>query len=210
MGIIFDKLEERLKQNGKTFYSLRKDKIVGTATIKKLQDNNGGYIDTRTINNLCQYLNCQPGDIIEYVPDNNHSLSEKIMLREANHMKYFNSEKHLNNFVELMQIRFGELSFSNQYSATLFILADRHLSEYAKHIVNHEGIAFPTDDDWPIHLSPTQVFMLDVARSLFKGSGKVNISDIWHLDDDRFNAVHTAFLVLRQPKLLLEDIQSGV
>ena len=54
-----------LTAHGKTFYSLRKDKIVGTETIKKLQ-HGGGIIDTRTISNLCEYLDCQPGDIMEY------------------------------------------------------------------------------------------------------------------------------------------------
>ena len=27
-----------------------------------------GHIDTRTIENLCAYLRCQPGDLMEYVP----------------------------------------------------------------------------------------------------------------------------------------------
>lgn len=29
----------------------------------------GGYITTRTIDKLCAALNCQPGDIVEYIPD---------------------------------------------------------------------------------------------------------------------------------------------
>lgn len=68
MAISFEKLLMILKQQGKTPYSLRKDKVVGTETIKKLQTGTG-YIDTRTINNLCEYLNCQPGDIMEYIPN---------------------------------------------------------------------------------------------------------------------------------------------
>ena len=68
MGISFKKLEILLSENEKTFYSLRKDKIVGTETIKKLQQGYG-IIDTRTISNLCKYLNCQPGDLMEYIPD---------------------------------------------------------------------------------------------------------------------------------------------
>lgn len=70
MSVNFTKLEALLSANGKTFYSLRKDKIVGTETIKKLQQSTG-FIDTRTINNLCEYLYCQPGDLMEYVPDEN-------------------------------------------------------------------------------------------------------------------------------------------
>ena len=41
MGISFHKLENLLTEQGKTFYSLRKDKIVGTETIKKLQQGYG-------------------------------------------------------------------------------------------------------------------------------------------------------------------------
>ena len=68
MGICFKRLEALLSEKGKTFYSLRKDKVVGTETIKKLQQGQG-YIDTRTISNLCEYLDCQPGDFMAYVPD---------------------------------------------------------------------------------------------------------------------------------------------
>lgn len=68
MAINFNKLEKLLLTNNKTFYSLRKDKVVGTETIRKLQTNTG-YIDTRTIDNICNYLDCQPGDIMKYVPD---------------------------------------------------------------------------------------------------------------------------------------------
>ena len=30
----------------------------------------GGHITTRTIDKLCAALDCQPGDLMEYVPDN--------------------------------------------------------------------------------------------------------------------------------------------
>lgn len=66
--IIFEKLEPLLKSKGKNYYSLRKDKVVGTETIKKLQKKEQGkYIDTRTINAICEYLECQPADFMEYV-----------------------------------------------------------------------------------------------------------------------------------------------
>ena len=68
MPIIYNKLFELLKEKGLTMYSLRKDKVIGTETIEKMRKG-VGYIDSRTINNLCKYLNCQPGDIMEYVPD---------------------------------------------------------------------------------------------------------------------------------------------
>lgn len=66
MGIIdYTKLSDLLSEKGLTYYSLRKDKVVGTATIQKLQFNYGD-IDTRTIAHICEFLNCQPGDFLEY------------------------------------------------------------------------------------------------------------------------------------------------
>lgn len=68
MPIVYDKLFTLLKKKDKTMYDLRKDKVVGTATLEKMRKGIG-HIDTRSIESLCEYLNCQPGDIMEYVPE---------------------------------------------------------------------------------------------------------------------------------------------
>lgn len=68
MSISYNKLLKLFDQKGVTSYTItKKDKIIGQATWKKIHEN--GHIDTRTIETLCKYLNCQPGDILEYVPD---------------------------------------------------------------------------------------------------------------------------------------------
>lgn len=64
MPIKYDKLINLMKQAGITSYTVKKDKIIGQATYKKILE--GGDIDTRTIAKLCELLNCQPGDILEY------------------------------------------------------------------------------------------------------------------------------------------------
>lgn len=64
MPIKYDKLINLMKQAGITSYTVKKDKIIGQATYKKIFE--GGDIDTRTIAKLCELLNCQPGDILEY------------------------------------------------------------------------------------------------------------------------------------------------
>ena len=69
MTIHFNKLEQILQNQGKTYYSLRKDGVVGTATAQKLQGRKQGHIDTRTIDSLCKYLDCQPGDFMTYDKD---------------------------------------------------------------------------------------------------------------------------------------------
>lgn len=86
MSINFNKLESLLAEKGKTFYSLRKDKIVGTETIKKLQQSTG-IIDTRTINNLCKYLDCQPGNIMEYIADESTANTTTTIAAEPERQK---------------------------------------------------------------------------------------------------------------------------
>lgn len=68
MGMNYDKLFELMKKQNITTYYLRKNKIIGNETLRKLQKKEGN-IDTRTIEKLCELLNCQPGDIMQYVPD---------------------------------------------------------------------------------------------------------------------------------------------
>ena len=68
LAISYNKLIELLKNRGISIYKLKTDKIIGTATLDKIRKGSG-HIDTRSIDNICQYLKCQPGDIIECVPD---------------------------------------------------------------------------------------------------------------------------------------------
>lgn len=67
MPIVYDKLLKLMKQRGITSYTIRQNNIIGQATLQKIK--NGGDIDTRTIAKLCKLLDCQPGDILGYVPD---------------------------------------------------------------------------------------------------------------------------------------------
>ena len=67
MPIKYDKLIALMQKKGMTSYTVKKDNIIGQATFKKIKE--GGTIDTVSIAKLCAALNCQPGDIMEYVPD---------------------------------------------------------------------------------------------------------------------------------------------
>lgn len=67
MPIKYTKLIALMQGKGVTSYTLKRDKVIGQATYKKIME--GGDIDTRTIAKLCALLDCQPGDILEYVPD---------------------------------------------------------------------------------------------------------------------------------------------
>lgn len=76
MPIGYDKLFQVMNNRGITIYRLRKDKVLGTATLDKLKQ--GGDIDTRSIAKLCAYLQCQPGDILEYIPSEKEGKSHDL------------------------------------------------------------------------------------------------------------------------------------
>lgn len=68
MPISYNKLLDMFEKKNVTSYTItKKQKIIGQSTWKKIHEN--GHIDTRTIEALCKYLNCQPGDILEFIPD---------------------------------------------------------------------------------------------------------------------------------------------
>lgn len=74
MSISYNKLLKLLEENNMTSYTItKKYKIVGQATWKKIHE--GGHVDTRTIEAFCKLLNCQPGDLIEYIPDEEENVS---------------------------------------------------------------------------------------------------------------------------------------
>ena len=68
MAIVYDKLFSLLKERGYTTYKIRKEGLIGNATYTSIKNGTGG-LDSRTIDKLCRVLDCQPGDLMEYVKD---------------------------------------------------------------------------------------------------------------------------------------------
>lgn len=68
MPMKYDKLLKLLEEKGYTSYRIRKEKILGQATLTAIKNGTGG-LDHRSIARLCEVLQCQPGDIMEYVSD---------------------------------------------------------------------------------------------------------------------------------------------
>lgn len=68
MSIKYDKLFELLKSKGYTTYKIRQTKLIGQGTLTALRNGTGG-LDARTIEKLCKALECQPGDLMEYVDE---------------------------------------------------------------------------------------------------------------------------------------------
>lgn len=58
---------EALKNKGYSSYKLRQDKILGESTISKIRK--GEIVSAENLAILCELLNCQVGDLIEYRPN---------------------------------------------------------------------------------------------------------------------------------------------
>lgn len=67
MAIKFDKLFSLMKKRGLSTYRIRKENIISQSALTSLNNDKG--VTTTTINKLCKVLNCQPGDIMEYIDE---------------------------------------------------------------------------------------------------------------------------------------------
>ena len=65
--IIFNDILQKLKEAGYNSTRIRKENILPQSTLQRLRE--GKPITTETINVICSLLNCQPGDLLEYIPD---------------------------------------------------------------------------------------------------------------------------------------------
>ena len=55
-----------LREKGYTSYRIRKEKIMGESTMTQLR--NGELVSWENLSRICGLLQCQPGDLLEYVP----------------------------------------------------------------------------------------------------------------------------------------------
>ena len=55
----------KLKEAGFSSYRFRKERIMGEATLQKIR--NEELVSYENLERICALLNCQPGDVIEYV-----------------------------------------------------------------------------------------------------------------------------------------------
>lgn len=56
-----------LKEAGYNTNKIRKEKILSESTLQKFRT--GEMVSCDNLNIICKLLECQPGDIIEYIPD---------------------------------------------------------------------------------------------------------------------------------------------
>ncbi len=72
IAIKFDKLFSLMKKRGLSTYRIRKENIISQSALTSLNNDKG--VTTNTINKLCKILNCQPGDIMEYVDEDDTNI----------------------------------------------------------------------------------------------------------------------------------------
>ncbi len=58
---------DELKKAGYNTTKIRSEGLLSQSTLQKLRD--GGQLSWSNIETICRLLQCQPGDILEYVPD---------------------------------------------------------------------------------------------------------------------------------------------
>lgn len=56
-----------LKAAGYNTNTIRKEKLLSEGTLQSLRE--GKYISMEAISKICRLLDCQPGDILEYVSE---------------------------------------------------------------------------------------------------------------------------------------------
>ncbi len=66
---------EALKKAGYSSYKIRQDKLLGERVLSRLRHKESVSYDVLAL--ICKLLNCQPGDLLEYVPDNSDVSSEE-------------------------------------------------------------------------------------------------------------------------------------
>ena len=65
----------KIKEKGYSSTRIRNEKIIGMATLQQLR--HGELVSWKSIDTICALLNCQPGDIVEYISDDNSNTNDK-------------------------------------------------------------------------------------------------------------------------------------
>ena len=65
--IVFVDLLRLLSDHGWSTYRLQKERQISNGTI--IQMRAGKHINTSTVDKICELCDCQPGDIMRYVPN---------------------------------------------------------------------------------------------------------------------------------------------
>lgn len=65
--IVYQEILERLAAAGYTAYRLQREKLLPGSTMDRIRHNSP--ISTDTLDTICRLCQCQPGDLLIWVPD---------------------------------------------------------------------------------------------------------------------------------------------
>ncbi len=65
-----------LKNVGYNTNKIRKEKIFTEAQLQQMRDNK--LLTQKALNKVCNLLECQPGDILEYIPDEINQIQKNL------------------------------------------------------------------------------------------------------------------------------------
>ena len=103
--ITYKKLFDLMKKQGKNTMHIRNAKIIGQETLRKLKMGTGSLeeydykvpgtdrkekrtretsIDTKAIESLCKWLNCQPSDIMDVIPNTKENSNRLCDILDCN------------------------------------------------------------------------------------------------------------------------------
>lgn len=55
----------RLKEQGYSSTRIREEKLIGQSYLQQIR--HGELVSWKTLDTICNLLNCQPGDLLEYI-----------------------------------------------------------------------------------------------------------------------------------------------
>ena len=61
---------QELRNRGYTSTRIREEKLIGQSYLQQLR--HGELVSWKAIDTICALLDCQPGDLVEYVDQNNN------------------------------------------------------------------------------------------------------------------------------------------
>ena len=58
-----------LKKKGYSSTRIREEKLIGQSYLQQIR--HGEMVSWKTLDTICSLLGCQPGDLVEFVPEDN-------------------------------------------------------------------------------------------------------------------------------------------
>lgn len=81
MQVVYYRLFDKLKARGIMQKTLAKDLSLSESTMQRLRRDEN--VTTEAIGKICEYLQCQPNDIMEVIPDENIEEIERQREKQA-------------------------------------------------------------------------------------------------------------------------------